>query len=146
MLSSSCVFVVLRPCCLRCIPVLDFCSGLWRTSSAIRPDRGLQMLHALQRTRAPVTLIPTYEGVAHKRRGGWVAVVMVSICKHGLHRTSYHRCCNKLRRVDHQNHAVSPRATVASSGPPPISYLRHCSLAFRKCRGGRVSIYWPKNL
>ena len=78
------------------------------------------MHHARQRTRAPVTLLSRYEGVAEERRGGWVVVGLIFICKHGLHRTTLHRFCNKLRRVDYFNRAKAP-------GPPwlPRGLARH---------------------
>ena len=70
------------------------------------------MHHTRQRTRAPVTILPRYEAVAKERRRGWVVAWMVLFCKHGLHRTTLHRLCNKLGRKDPYSraHALgSPR-------------------------------------
>ena len=92
---------------------------MWRTSWTLL-HRGLQMHNARQRTRAPVTLLPRYKGVAKERRGGWVGGRDCLHCKHVLHRTTLHRFCNMPGRVDYFNRAKA-------LGPPwlPRGLPRH---------------------
>ena len=134
-LLSSCVFVVLWPCRLRCAPDLDFCSTMCCTSRTIL-HRGLQIdAPCPAKKRTPVTLLRRYEGVAKKRLGGWVVVGMVFICQHGLRRTTLHRICNKLGReiiLTAQKHSGRSGFHEASPAIVPPSLWFSVSLAQKR--------------